>query len=118
MKPVPIPCGTSSEVPVCPARTAVSFVTWTVAGRILSTALDRLGRPELALALALLVPAGVFDRLAVEPEAWLETVALVVAPLASSCERSGEALSEPPQATRKSERMAARTYFMRSPRIM
>src|SRR4051812_10089674 len=103
MKPVPEPCGTSSDVPAWLTRIAASLVTWTVAGRTLSTALDRLGRPERSLVFA--VPA--VGSTAVAPDVWVDdAVAVVVAALDALSGRSGESLSEPPQATRKSERMA------------
>src|SRR4051794_30963939 len=100
MKPVPVPCGTSSDVPPWPNGTAVSFVTWTVAGLTLSTTPDRLGTS----ARAVVVPAGV--EAGVEPGVDAVTVTLGLLDALSGC--FGWSLSEPPQATRKRETITAR----------
>src|SRR5678815_3426093 len=75
MKPVPVPCGTSNDVPVCPNGTAVSFVTCTVAGPTLSTTLDTL--PARAVVLPLEVVDGVEELELCEDEAVLVTLALL-----------------------------------------
>src|SRR5690348_1258897 len=106
MKPVPVPCGTSSDWPPWPNGTAACVVTCTVAGRTLSTTPERLGSAsdeddeEGAATFAGALLADSFEEDVDDAEGAVEVP------------RAGLLLEPPPQATRSTESTSGMRYFM------